>query len=184
MAIRRYCWCSSGPVPESGHGAARLAQSDIGITIVGAAAHRRRSATRALAAEEGDVSNEPQYDEAASFRGDPPNFTGEVWVQPLPAPDDGAAAYSVAFTPGAHTAWHTHEHGQLLTVTSGQGWVCQEGGERRTIRTGDVVWSPPGESHWHGATSHAHMVHLAVTLGDTTWGGPVIDSADEGARHT
>ena len=30
------------------------------------------------------------------------------------------------------------------------------------IRPGDVVWFPPGEKHWHGATATTAMSHIAV----------------------
>ena len=58
----------------------------------------------------------------------------------------------VTFEPGARTAWHTHPLGQTLIVTAGCGWVQREGGPIEEIRPGDVVWFPPGEKHWHGAT--------------------------------
>ena len=31
------------------------------------------------------------------------------------------------------------------------------------IRTGDVVWIPPGVKHWHGAAPDAAMTHLAIS---------------------
>ncbi len=30
------------------------------------------------------------------------------------------------------------------------------------IRPGDVVWFPPGEKHWHGATPTTAMAHIAI----------------------
>jgi quercetin dioxygenase-like cupin family protein len=30
------------------------------------------------------------------------------------------------------------------------------------IREGDVVWIPPGQKHWHGATPTARMTHIAI----------------------
>ena len=32
----------------------------------------------------------------------------------------------------------------------------------RTIRPGDVVWIPPGEKHWHGASPTTAMTHIAI----------------------
>jgi quercetin dioxygenase-like cupin family protein len=52
--------------------------------------------------------------------------------------------------------------GQTLIVTFGCGWVQSEGGPKKEIRTGDVVWCPPGEKHWHGATSTTAMTHIAI----------------------
>jgi quercetin dioxygenase-like cupin family protein len=71
-------------------------------------------------------------------------------------------AVEVTFEPGAHTAWHNHPAGQYLIVTSGVGWVQQRGGAKREIRAGDVVWTPPGVVHWHGATPTHAMSHLAI----------------------
>jgi quercetin dioxygenase-like cupin family protein len=69
---------------------------------------------------------------------------------------------SVTFEPGARTAWHTHPLGQTLIVTSGLGWVQAWGGAVEEIRPGDVVWFPPGEKHWHGATPRTAMTHIAL----------------------
>ncbi len=30
------------------------------------------------------------------------------------------------------------------------------------IRPGDVIWFPPGEKHWHGATATTAMTHIAI----------------------
>jgi quercetin dioxygenase-like cupin family protein len=71
-------------------------------------------------------------------------------------------AGSVTFEPGARTAWHTHPLGQTLIITAGLGWVQTEGGQIEEVRPGDVVWFPPGEKHWHGATPNTAMTHTAV----------------------
>ena len=91
-------------------------------------------------------------------------FTGSVRIDPLfqtPSPARVYAA-SVTFEPGARTAWHTHPLGQTLVVTAGCGWAQHEGGPVETIRPGDVIWFPPGEKHWHGATSTTAMTHIAI----------------------
>jgi quercetin dioxygenase-like cupin family protein len=91
-------------------------------------------------------------------------FTGAVRIDPLfQAPEPArAVGASVTFEPGARTAWHTHPLGQTLIVTAGCGWVQREGGPVEEIRPGDVVWFPPGEKHWHGATATTAMTHIAV----------------------
>ena len=91
-------------------------------------------------------------------------FTGAVRIDPLfeapePARVRGA---SVAFEPGARTAWHTHPLGQTLIVTAGCGRAQREGGPVEEIRPGDVVWFAPGEKHWHGATATTAMTHIAL----------------------
>lgn len=91
-------------------------------------------------------------------------FTGIVRIDPLfqaPAPARAAGA-SVTFEPGARTAWHTHPLGQTLIVATGCGWVQREGRPKEEIHPGDVIWFPPGEKHWHGATATTAMTHLAI----------------------
>ena len=91
-------------------------------------------------------------------------FTGTVRIDPLFSPPDPArvAGALVTFEPGARTAWHTHPLGQTLIVTAGCGWAQREGGPVEEIRPGDVVWFPPGEKHWHGATPKTAMSHIAI----------------------
>src|SRR3954452_7436993 len=91
-------------------------------------------------------------------------FTGSVRIDPLiqttaPARVGGAI---VTFEPGARSAWHTHPLGQMLIVTAGCGLVQSWGGPVEVIRPGDVVWCPPGEKHWHGATATTAMTHIAI----------------------
>jgi quercetin dioxygenase-like cupin family protein len=99
-----------------------------------------------------------------SAKGPQDYFTGTVRIDPLfTAPEPArVAAASVTFEPGARTAWHTHPLGQTLIVTSGCGWVQREGGPIEEIRPGDIVAFPPGEKHWHGATSTTAMTHIAI----------------------
>jgi quercetin dioxygenase-like cupin family protein len=91
-------------------------------------------------------------------------FTGHVRIDPLfEAPDPARTrCATVTFEPGARTAWHTHPLGQTLIVTSGLGWAQSEGGPVEEIRPGDVVWFPPGEKHWHGASPKSAMTHIAI----------------------
>ncbi len=91
-------------------------------------------------------------------------FTGTVRVDPLLEADAPArvSGASVAFEPGARTAWHTHPLGQTLLVTAGCGRAQQWGGPVAELRPGDVVWFAPGEKHWHGAAPTTAMTHLAI----------------------
>ena len=99
-----------------------------------------------------------------SARGPAEYFTGTVRIDQLfkaPAPSRSSGAY-VTFEPGARSNWHTHPLGQTLICTAGCGYVQSEGGEIRTIRPGDVVWCPPNEKHWHGASATTAMTHIAI----------------------
>lgn len=92
-------------------------------------------------------------------------FTESVIVEPLFGAKDSMPATGglVTFAPGARSAWHTHPAGQILIVTAGTGWVQEEGGEKREVKPGDVIWTPPGVKHWHGATATTSMSHIAIT---------------------
>jgi quercetin dioxygenase-like cupin family protein len=69
---------------------------------------------------------------------------------------------SVTFEPGAHTAWHSHPLGQILIVTAGCGLIQVGDGPVEEICPGDVIWTPPGERHWHGATPTTAITHIAI----------------------
>ncbi len=109
-----------------------------------------------------------------SGKGPETYFTGTVRVDPMFSPPEPARVTGalVTFEPGARTAWHTHPLGQTLVVTAGCGRVQREGGSVEEIRPGDVVWFPPGERHWHGATSTTAMSHIAI---QETMDGSAVD---------
>lgn len=110
----------------------------------------------------------------SSVKGPSEWFTGTVRIDPLfQAPETARVqGASVTFEPGARTAWHTHPLGQTLVVTAGSGLVQREGGPIEEIRPGDVVWFPPGEKHWHGATPTTAMTHIAI---QESLGGKVVE---------
>jgi quercetin dioxygenase-like cupin family protein len=91
-------------------------------------------------------------------------FTGRVQVRPLFSASEPArmSCGCVTFDRSARSAWHTHPLGQTLVVTSGRGFVQSWGGPIREIRAGDVIWTPPGEKHWHGAAPNSTMTHVAI----------------------
>jgi 4-carboxymuconolactone decarboxylase len=102
--------------------------------------------------------------EQASRSGARQNFTGSVRIDPsfdAKDPSRTSGAY-VTFEPGARTAWHTHPLGQTLIVTAGTGRVQRWGDPGQEIRAGDVVWIPPGQKHWHGASPTTAMTHMAI----------------------
>ncbi len=116
-------------------------------------------------------------------------FTGDVWFDQIYQGQEPSRARvnAVHFAPCAHTAWHTHAAGQTLHVTEGIGLVATRDGQVIVMRPGDTVCTPPGEWHWHGATTEHFMTHLAIWEGtgdpgtpETTWGEHVTD--DEYAR--
>ncbi|KPX12821.1 cupin [Pseudomonas syringae pv. daphniphylli] len=126
--------------------------------------------------------------EQASLTGAPSNFTGSARIDPLfpaRAPSRVSAGY-VTFQPNARSRWHTHPLGQTLVVTAGMGWVQQLGGDKKVIKPGDVIWTPPGVKHWHGATSTTGVTHMAIQESldgkNVEWLEPVTDAQYEAAR--
>ena len=91
-------------------------------------------------------------------------FTGDVWQDPIIEAAEPARvrALKVAFEPGARTAWHTHPLGQTLYVLSGVGLVGLRNKAPELIKSGDTVWIPPGEEHWHGASTNNSVIHIAI----------------------
>ncbi len=97
------------------------------------------------------------------------HFTGSVLFGPLSsAVDRNLNALGVLFEPGARTDWHTHPEGQVLYIVSGAGKVQTDDGETVEVSAGDVVYSPAGEKHWHGATETSFLMHLSLTTGGAT----------------
>ena len=121
-----------------------------------------------------------------SLKGPVEHFTGAVRIEPLFQPNgiQRAVGAYVTFEPCARTDWHTHPHGQILIVTFGCGLVQAAGGPIEQIRSGDVVWTPPAEKHWHGATPTTAMTHVAIAEG-VDWLEKVTDEqySHQGERH-
>ena len=117
-------------------------------------------------------------------------FTGRVTVsgqfqREAPSRVGGAV---VRFEPGARTAWHVHPLGQTLIVTEGVGWTQIEGGPKLEFHVGDILWCPPEQKHWHGATPHEAMTHIAIQESHNgspvTWMEQVTDNQYFGERLT
>jgi quercetin dioxygenase-like cupin family protein len=115
-------------------------------------------------------------------KGPAESFTGEVWVDPVTRglPPSSLNVAAVHFTPGARTAWHSHDGGQTLYVTEGRGRVQARGQRIVELNPGDVVYAPDGEEHWHGAHPDHFMTHLTITEGGPHWGPHVTDGEYHG----
>lgn len=100
-------------------------------------------------------------------------FTGPVTITPLfdAKGQSQVGAAVVRFEPGSRTAWHKHPLGQRLVVLEGTGWTQVEGSPIETIHAGDVIWCPPDQRHWHGATLETTMAHIAIQESEN--GSPV-----------
>ncbi|HEY7065070.1 MAG TPA: cupin domain-containing protein [Chloroflexota bacterium] len=117
-----------------------------------------------------------------TVKGAAAQFTGDVYLDAV-AQGTGPSRLGVnivRFTPGARTAWHAHPVGQTLYVTEGRGRVQSRGGERVEFHAGQVIYTPPSEWHWHGATPTDFMTHISLVEADehgngATWGDHVTD---------
>ncbi len=120
---------------------------------------------------------------ASTTKGPAETFTGEVWIDSITRglPPSQLNVLAVHFTPGARSAWHSHDGGQTLYVTEGRGRVQARGQEIVEIGPGDVVFTPDGEEHWHGASPEQFMTHLAIAQGATNWRAHVTDAEYHGS---
>jgi len=108
---------------------------------------------------------------------DDPHFTGKTVVM------DGKDL-SVArrrFEPGARTAWHSHDRGQLLLVEEGRLRTQKKGQAIKELGVGESDYTAPNLVHWHGAVSGQALVQLNVGFGgETKWLEPVTDAQYQG----
>jgi len=108
-------------------------------------------------------------------------FTGDVYIDPIASGEEPSRIQvnAVHFTPGSRSAWHSHGSGQTLYVTEGIGLIQSRGEHTHEIRAGDVIHTPSGEEHWHGASSDHFMTHISMTESipdePDIWGAVVTD---------
>lgn len=116
-------------------------------------------------------------------RGSAQTFTGSVWSSPMSrSPERTVTAIGVMFEPSARTFWHSHPDGQVLYVASGSGRVGNSDGQIVEIAAGDMVYTPAGESHWHGATPTSYLMHISITTGGATvWEPRAVTDAEYNA---
>lgn len=118
-----------------------------------------------------------RHDSGPGNRAPESTFTGDVVIsgyfqREAPSRLLGAAA---AFPPGARTPWKRNPFGQTLIVTSGVGWAQGEGEPVIAIRSGDMVWCPPGQRHWEGASPDQPMTYIALHEVAVEFGEQVTD---------
>lgn len=122
-----------------------------------------------------------EIDASRTAFGDDSRFTGVVsGTHIAPHEDPELHAYVVHFEAGGRTAWHCHDRGQLLICIDGSGFVGARDGSIITLQPGVAAWTAPAEDHWHGASAHSSMTHVAVqteTAGahSVDWKEPVGD---------
>lgn len=119
----------------------------------------------AVLAEEKPTQQITRIDQYTIQQAPAANFSGSAHfsrLQTMPSNGDIAPA-TVTFTPNTVTNWHTHPHGQYLIVIEGEGRTQEWGKPIQQIYKGDTIWCPPGIKHWHGASEHSAMTHIALS---------------------
>jgi len=105
--------------------------------------------------------------------GDDPRFTGISTV--LDGKDLSAARRR--FEPGARSAWHSHDNGQLLYVEQGRMRTQKKGQPVLELGVGQSDYTGPNVVHWHGAAAGTHLLQVNVGFGgETRWMQKVSDA--------
>lgn len=97
-----------------------------------------------------------------------PLFTGKV-VRQSPVTDDEGSDLSidyVHFPKGVRNKFHKHANDQVLIVTRGNGLVSTKDKVYK-VKKGDIIWTPAGEPHYHGAGPNSSFSHISVTRSHT-----------------
>lgn len=97
----------------------------------------------------------------------PPVFTGPARWSDLAAAVGGSgplAAVLTTFEAGSGTAWHTHEHPQVLVVTAGTGVLEQRSERTRVMGVGEVAVVAAGVVHRHAAGGGEAMTHVSLSV--------------------
>ncbi len=91
-------------------------------------------------------------------------FTGSVRIEPMfeapePARVRGASVTSEA---GARTGLAHPSAGTDPDHHRRDGSRADQGGPIEEVHPGDVIWFPPNDKHWQGASPTTAMTHLAI----------------------
>lgn len=91
------------------------------------------------------------------------NNTGNVRIAMLKNSGNTMIVHFM-FDKGSRNYWHYHPNAeQTLLVFDGEGFYQEEGKEKRIIRKGDVIVTPPNVRHWNGATPGKKIYCMTVT---------------------
>ena len=90
-------------------------------------------------------------------------FTEPVTMQHIIDPEvsNNFQISQVNFGRGIRNKFHEHDSEQILIVTEGKGIVATDE-EEVVVTTGDVIYIPANEKHWHGATKDSTFSHLYI----------------------
>ena len=117
------------------------------------------------------------------------HWVGEAQQPPAGADDPRFTGKSVAmegkdltvarrhFEPGARSAWHSHDKGQLLMVEEGRMRTQKRGQSVKELGVGESDYTGPNIVHWHGASKTQALMQINVGFGgETKWMEKVTDA--------
>ena len=108
-----------------------------------------------------------------------PRFTGKT--EALDGKDLSVARRR--FEPGARTAWHSHDKGQLLLVEEGRMRAQKRGEPFKDYGVGESDYTAANVVHWHGAAPGQALVQLNVGFGGgSKWFEDVTDADYQGRK--
>ena len=111
--------------------------------------------------------------EAQQSPANTPRFTGKTEV--MESKDLSIARRR--FEPGARTAWHSHDRGQLLMVEQGRMRAQKRGEPIKEYGVGESDYAAADVVHWHGAAATQALVQLNVGFGGgSKWFEDVTDA--------
>ena len=117
--------------------------------------------------------------EAQQSPGTTPRFTGKTEV--MESKDLSIARRR--FEPGARTAWHSHDKGQLLLVEQGRMRAQKRGEPIKDYGVGESDYTAADVVHWHGAAPGQTLVQLNVGFGGgSKWFEDVSDADYQGKK--
>ena len=92
-----------------------------------------------------------------------PLFAGRVTSQTIvdESLSNRVTIRQVNFDKGARNKFHAHSIEQILIITEGRGIVATDK-EEIVVMTGDIIFIPANEKHWHGAAKDSTFSHLYV----------------------
>jgi quercetin dioxygenase-like cupin family protein len=108
-----------------------------------------------------------------------PRFTGKTEV--MESKDLSIARRR--FQPGARTAWHSHDRGQLLMVEQGRMRAQKRGEPIKDYGVGESDYAAADIVHWHGAAPGQTLVQLNVGFGGASkWFEDVTEAEYQGKK--
>lgn len=77
--------------------------------------------------------------------------------------ENNAIIMSALYEPSTPANWHKHPNGQVLYVTSGEGYYQEENQPAKKIKKGDFIITKPNVKSWHGSTKNSQLEIVVIS---------------------